>query len=114
MSRISTFSREAVAGYEPVAVRAFLVAVFTMLFAFGIGTGDLPPQVDAVLTFLAFAVPIAAGFWARSKVSPVKPAPGGSIDSEQVYKYEAGATNARQVFVDGETGNLGHDEEAGQ
>jgi len=42
-----------------------------MLAAFGIGSGDLPVQVEALLTFAAFIVPIVGGVLIRAKVSPV-------------------------------------------
>jgi hypothetical protein len=71
MNRIAAFIRDALAGYEPTLVRAFAVAVFVLLASFGIGTGDLPPQVEAVLTFLTFAVPIIGGYLTRRKVIPV-------------------------------------------
>lgn len=72
-----TFLKDALAGYEPAVVRSFAVAVFVLLAAFGIGSGDLPGQVEAVLTFLTFIVPIAFGFLIRAKVTPTKDQPQG-------------------------------------
>ena len=70
MFLVPAFFRAAIDGYEPAVVRSVLVAVFVLLAAFGIGTGDLPPQVEALLTFATFAVPILGGFLIRAKVSP--------------------------------------------
>lgn len=72
MNRITSFIRDALNGYEPTLVRSIAVAVFVLLAAFGKGTGELPTQVEAALTFLQFVVPIAAGFSIRAKVIPVK------------------------------------------
>lgn len=71
--RINAEFSAIIAGYEPVRVRAFVGAVLVLLASFGIGSGGFPPQVDAVLAFLAFVVPILAGELARRKVTPVGP-----------------------------------------
>lgn len=74
MTRFTLFIRDAIDGYEPALIRSIAVAVFVLLASFGIGTGDLPPQVDAVLIFLTFIVPIVGGWLTRRKVMPVKAA----------------------------------------
>lgn len=74
MSRFTMFIRDAIDGYEPALVRSIVVAVFVLLAAFGIGTGDLPDQVDALLIFLTFIVPIIGGWLTRRKVMPVRSA----------------------------------------
>lgn len=66
------FIRNLLAGYEPALARSIALAVVVLLGAFGLGSGNLPPQAEAVLTFLAFIVPIATGWFIRRKVEPVK------------------------------------------
>lgn len=75
MSRLSSFFHAVVNGYEPALARSLAVAVFTLLASFGLGGGNLPTWAEASLTFLAFVVPIAAGFAIRAKVTPVLDAP---------------------------------------
>lgn len=70
-ARTAQFVRDLKAGYEPVQARAGLSALFILLAACGIGSGKLPPQVDAGLAFIAVVSPIIAGWKARAKVSPV-------------------------------------------
>ena len=70
MRKLAMFIRNVIAGYEPALVRSVVVAVFVLLAAFGIGSGDLPPQVEALLTFAAFVIPIIGGLLIRRKVSP--------------------------------------------
>jgi len=72
MKLIVQLVRDMIAGYEPARVRAIALAVFVLLGAFGLGSGNLPTQAEAVLTFLAFGVPIVAGELIRRKVIPVK------------------------------------------
>ncbi|MFI5426037.1 hypothetical protein [Aeromicrobium sp. UC242_57] len=74
MTRLTMFIRDLIDGYEPALARSIAVAVFVLLAAFGIGTGDLPKQVDALLIFLTFIVPIVGGWLTRRKVMPVKSA----------------------------------------
>ena len=71
MNRVRSFIQDVINGYEPALVRSVAVAVFVMLAAFGIGTGNLPVQVEALLTFAAFIVPLVGGVLIRAKVSPV-------------------------------------------
>jgi hypothetical protein len=68
---MKTFIRNLLSGYEPALARSIVLAVFVLLGAFGLGSGDLPPQAEAVLTFLAFVVPIVTGWLIRRKVTPV-------------------------------------------
>jgi hypothetical protein len=68
---MKTFIRNLLTGYEPALARSIVLAVFVLLGAFGLGSGNLPPQAEAVLTFLAFIMPIAAGWLIRRKVTPV-------------------------------------------
>jgi hypothetical protein len=60
---------------EPVAivaaVQAVVAAVLTLLLAFGVDLSDA--QTAAILGVYAAAAPLAAGFFVRSKVSPVVP-----------------------------------------
>lgn len=66
------FIKSLLAGYEPAMARSIALAVFVLLGAFGLGSGNLPPQVEAILTFLAFALPLLAGWLIRQKVIPMK------------------------------------------
>lgn len=68
---VKDFIPRALNGYEPVAARAFLSSLFIALALFGIGTGELPGQVDKVLAALSIIVPALLGIGARGKVSPV-------------------------------------------
>jgi hypothetical protein len=71
--RIRSFLVSLAAGYEPVMARTIVAAFFVMLAGAGIGSGSLPPAVEAVLGFLAIIAPIVAGKLAREKVTPVEP-----------------------------------------
>lgn len=83
------FIRNLLTGYEPAMARTIALAVFVLLGAFGLGSGNLPPQVEAVLTFLAFIVPIITGYLIRQKVEPVKAQQTDLPDDGYEGGYEA-------------------------
>ncbi len=63
--------REIAAGYEPALVASIVAAVFTLSAGLGISLANYSAQVDAILAFLAFAAPLAAGRYVRAKVTPL-------------------------------------------
>lgn len=67
-----TFLHNAGKGYEPTLVRSGVVALFMVLSAFGLGSGNLPAQVEWLLTFASLAAPVLAGISIRKKVTPTK------------------------------------------
>lgn len=66
------FIGRTLSGYEPVVAAQVVAATFTAAAGLGIAVGDWPQKVDAVLTFAAVVVPLLAGVYARSKVTPEK------------------------------------------
>jgi len=70
MRHLINFIRRAAAGYEPVAVRTFVSAIFAALALGGIGTGELPGWANMVLTLAGVIIPAALTLSARAKVTP--------------------------------------------
>jgi len=71
-NRIIETVREVAGGYEPAVVSSVAAAAFVLAAGLGIGVGDLPEKVNAVLVFVAFVAPLIAGTYARAKVQPLK------------------------------------------
>lgn len=70
MRKFLNFIRMAITGYEPVATRAFVSAVFAALALGGIGSGQIPAKVEMLLALLIIVVPFVLSLWARYKVVP--------------------------------------------
>ena len=56
------------AAYEPATARTLVLAFMQILVAAGIGLGNLPNVVDAVLAFVAIAATVVAGRSIRNAV----------------------------------------------
>lgn len=81
------------ARYEPAVARTLVAALLQILVVAGIGLGNLPEIVDAVLTFVALAATMLAGRSIRKSVS--SPA---TVEAEKVKSFFRGRTEG---YIDG-------------
>ena len=103
MQKILNSIRLALLGYEPVALRAAISAVFAALALGGIGTGELPGWAETVLALLTIGVPFVLSMFARAKVVPEAKLPEstkGEHDSDLHPEDEDAADDPDDDFAD--------------
>ena len=67
--------------YEPVLAAQIVGALFVLAAGLGLRQVDsLKDEADAILTFLAFGVPLVAGTYSRSKVAPIEKIEDGEVE----------------------------------
>lgn len=104
MRNALNFIRLALAGYEPVAVRQFVAAIFSALALGGIGTGALPAKVEMALAVAAILVPALIGLSARAKVVPEAAVadPGKLEHDVDLHPQDDGDDDPEDDFAPGE------------